>query len=87
MGIYIGTGGKREIMLDVSPHSTVGAAIEQLFEDNLELKSAIWDNEVDSPSPNTLIMLDGVEIGNLKGLETPLSPEQEIVLLSVVHGG
>jgi molybdopterin converting factor small subunit len=87
MGIYRGTGGKREMVLEVPNNTTIGMAIKQLIEDNSELKSVIWDNEVDSPSPNALIMLDGVEISNLIGVETPLRPEQEIILLSVVHGG
>ena len=87
MGIFRETGGKKETHLVLPEDSTIGTAIQQLIGNDEKLRSIIWDKEVDSPSPNALIMLDGVEINNLNGIETPLKPEQEIVLLSVVHGG
>ncbi len=87
MGVFREAGGQREVTLDVPSDSTVGSAIQTLIDDNETLKSVIWDSEVDSPSPNALIMLDGVEINNLQGKETPIEQDQELVLLSVVHGG
>jgi molybdopterin converting factor small subunit len=50
------------------------------------LKDALMDPVTDSPVA-TLILLNGVEIGNLQGLESPLNHGDELVLLSVTHGG
>jgi molybdopterin converting factor small subunit len=86
MGI-VREAGKKEITLDTPEDSTVRAVLQHLISKNESLRLKIWDREVDSPSPNTLIMLDGVEINNLNGIETSIKPKQEIVLLSVVHGG
>ena len=87
LGVLREAGGIKEITLDISENSTVGSAIKQLMRDDEALKAALWDDAVDSPMPNALIMLDGVEVNNLQGTETPIKPDQEIVLLSVVHGG
>lgn len=87
MGVFSKAQGKKETFLDLPEDSTVGAAIKTIISGNDALKEVLWDLEVDSPSPNALIMLNGVEIKNLQGTETPLMPDQELVLLSVVHGG
>ena len=87
MGVLSKAQGTKEVSLDLPDDSTIGTAIKTLIAKNEALKNVLWDIEVDSPIPNALIMLDGVEIKNLQGTETPLMPDQELVLLSVVHGG
>ena len=87
MGVLRGTNGVKDTLLDVPEGSTVGAVIKQLIDDGGGLSLDFWDASVDSPSPNALILVNGVEIKNLKGINTALTPDQEIVLLSVVHGG
>jgi molybdopterin converting factor small subunit len=87
MGILKEARGLREVVLDVPEDSTVGAIIRALIGDDESFRSVLWDTDVDSPSPNALVMLDGIEINNLQGTETAVSPNQELVLLSVVHGG
>ena len=87
MGVLSKAQGNKEAFLDLPEDSTVGAAIKTIIAKNEALKEVLWDTEVDSPSPNALIMLNGVEIKNLQGTETPLMHDQELVLLSVVHGG
>jgi len=37
--------------------------------------------------PNGLILRNGVEVGNLRGLDTALDDGDELVLISVTHGG
>jgi molybdopterin converting factor small subunit len=87
LGILSEASGSREILIQVPEKSTIGSAIKQIIADNKSLDHILWDKTVDSPTPNALILLDGVEINNLNGLETQLEPNQEIVLLPVVHGG
>ena len=87
MGVLSIAQGNREIFLDLPEGSTIETAVKEIIDGNESLKEVLWDIEVDSPSPNALLILNGVEIKNLKGIETPLMPDQELVLLSVVHGG
>ena len=35
----------------------------------------------------TLIIINGVEIGNLQGTETPIKADASITMLPVIHGG
>lgn len=87
MGILRESGGSKEVALDIPEISTIGSAIKQLIKSDENLSASLWDDTVDSPIPNALIMLDGVEINNLQGTNTPIRQGQEIILLSIVHGG
>jgi molybdopterin converting factor small subunit len=87
MGVLKKVYGKKDTILKLPEDSTVGAAIESLINNNEVLRGVLWDLEVNSPSPNALILVNGVEINNLQGLETLLTHNQELVILSVVHGG
>jgi molybdopterin converting factor small subunit len=79
--------GTKEQTLDIEEGATVDSVIRDLIAQDERLETVLWDKGVDSPLPNALIMLDGVEVNNLNGLETPVKKGQELVLLSVVHGG
>lgn len=79
--------GPNEQTINLLEGATVESVIRDLMAEDGRLENALWDKEVDSPFPNALIMLDGVEVNNLDGLETPVNRGQELVLLSVVHGG
>ncbi len=87
LGVLREAGGSKEQTIDVVKGATVDSVIRDLMAEDKRLKAVLWDKEVDSPLPNALIMLDGVEVNNLEGLETPVKRGQELVLLSVVHGG
>lgn len=79
--------GSKEQTIDIEEGATVDSVIRDLMARDERLETVLWDKGVDSPLPNALIMLDGVEVNNLEGLETPVKKGQELVLLSVVHGG
>ncbi len=87
LGVLRDAGGSKEMIIDAPDGSTVGSIIKQMMDDDDALRKELWDESVDSPIPNALIMLDGVEVNNLQGTKTPTQPNQELVLLSVVHGG
>ncbi len=87
LGVLRETGGSKEQTIDVVEGTTVESVIRNLMAKDERLEAVLWDKDVDSPLPNTLIMLDGVEVNNLEGLETPVKRGQKLVLLSVVHGG
>ena len=50
-------------------------------------KHAIIDPELNDPRPNVLILLDGVEISVLDGLETRVKNGARMVLIPISHGG
>ncbi len=87
LGVLREAGGSKEQTIDVVEGATVESVIRNLMAKDERLEAVLWDKDVDSPLPNTLIMLDGVEVNNLEGLETPVKRGQKLVLLSVVHGG
>lgn len=87
LGVLRESGGLKSMSINIPDDATVESAIKQLIDGNEKLCSALWDKTVDSPIPNALIMIDGVEINNLRGVTTPLRADQELIILSVVHGG
>ena len=64
--------------------SVISTLIEYFGE---EFRKVILDPMMNSPLPNALILVNGVEINNLKGLDTAVSENDDVVLLSVTHGG
>jgi len=86
LGVLSGAGSK-ERTVDINQGATVDSVIRGMMAEDERLEVVLWDKGVDSPLPNALIMLDGVEVSNLDGLDTSVKKGQELVLLSVVHGG
>ncbi len=87
LGVLLEVGGSKEQTIDVVEGATIDSVIRDLMAEDERLEGVLWDKQVNSPLPNALIMLDGIEVNNLEGLETPVKRGQELVLLSVVHGG
>jgi len=85
-GVLSGAGSKERTIV-IKEGATVDSVIRDLMDQDERLETVLWDKGVDSPLPNALIMLDGVEVNNLDGLDTLVKKDQELVLLSVVHGG
>ena len=52
----------------------------------LEIKGTVV-NQLDNSASNTLILVNGKEIGVMNGLETMLEDGDEVVLIPFVHGG
>ena len=70
-----------EVEVTLPTGSNLTTLIEHISEEYPEVADSLR-----SPSGN-LIMLGGVEVGNLGGLATPLSDGAEVVLIPVTHGG
>ena len=56
--------------------------IDKLSKLHPKVASSLVDESIKS-----LIMLDGVEVGNLSGLNTPLKEGSEVVMVPITHGG
>lgn len=87
LGTLRDASGVGEKSLNVNEGFDVDHVIRLLLEESPGLKKVLIDSVLGSPLPNALILLNGVEIGNLQSLETPLREGDELVLLSVTHGG
>jgi len=72
----------REIEINLQADSKIHILIQELSKLFPEI-----DPTISNPSAGNLILLRGVEIGNLNGLDTPLDEDSEIVLVPVTHGG
>jgi len=72
----------RELELELPIGSDASTLIKHITEIYPQLVGML-----DVSSSGVLIMLGGVEVGNLQGLETPLSDGLEVVFVPVTHGG
>ena len=80
--------GRAEEELTLEDGASVSSVIRRLIEEHGdELGSALMDPIIQNPLPNTLILLNGVEINNLQGLSTIVGDGDVLILLSVTHSG
>lgn len=88
MGTLRDAAGRSEKEISLEEGADVLSAIRELIDEHGEkLERALIDPVIQSALPNALILLNGVEIGNLKGLVTALRDGDKMVLLPVTHGG
>lgn len=66
---------------------SVKELIEKMGTESPELKRNLIGGEGENQHPNALILVNGREISVLKGLNTRLVDNDEIVFIPVVHGG
>jgi molybdopterin synthase sulfur carrier subunit len=79
--------GKGKVTLELSEGVLLKEAIKQIIENFPKIERALIDPELGDPRPNTLIIVNGREIGVLNGLETLLKDGDEVVFVPVSHGG
>jgi MoaD family protein len=89
MGPLREASGRSEEELNLTDIVDVSSAIRELVEEHGEaFKEALLDPLTKNPTTiKTLILLNGVEINNIKGIDTPLADGDHIVLIPVTHGG
>ena len=79
VGLF-GRGGGREMKITLPDGSVVGDLLRELSETYPHLSDLNSANGI-------LIVVDGVEVGNLEGLGTRLVDGGEVALVPVTHGG
>jgi len=88
LGVFRRFSGRNRFLVKLEEPATVKNTVEKLIEVfSSEFKRALVDPELEDPRPNTLILVNGKEIGVLRGLETEVEDGDEIVLVPVSHGG
>ena len=87
LGVFRGFSGKSQITLKLE-QPTVRKVIKKLADSlSAQAKRMLIDPELNDPRPNALILVNGKEIGVLKGLETEIKEGDEVTLIPVSHGG
>ncbi len=87
IGVFRFFSGKDNLSLELET-PTVREVVEKIAESlPSESKRMLIDPELNDPRPNALILVNGKEISVLKGLETPVKEDDQIILLPVAHGG
>jgi molybdopterin converting factor small subunit len=87
LGVAKDAAGRDRETITIPECADVHKALRTLIDIHGQpLRDSLLDPVTDTPVA-TLILLNGVEIGNLQGLETLLTQGDTLVLLSVTHGG
>ena len=79
--------GAGELALDCKGDLSIRELMNEITKDVPALRRSLIDQQLEDPTPTTLILVNGREISVLNGLETNLKDRDEIVLVPVVHGG
>lgn len=75
------------IVVELSGSSKLKDLIDKIVEKSPSLKNVLLDPELMDPRPNMIILVNGIEISVLNGLETDIKEGDEIVFIPVIHGG
>ena len=87
MGLLRDAAGVSEASVSLGDGSSLGGVLDGLGEILPGLRDALGDLAAVNPPQGVLVLLDGVEAGNLSGLGTPVRDGSEVVLVPVTHGG
>jgi len=88
LGVFKKAYGGDQMSLETNrKKETLRNIIQKAVESSPELRRLLIDPELNDPLPNAVILVNGKEIGILKGLETEVGDRDEIVIIPVIHGG
>jgi molybdopterin synthase sulfur carrier subunit len=88
MGTLRAASGRLEASVDLPEGGDVSTVLQTLVgKFDSSFRETLLDPVIQSPLANALIILNGVEINNLQGLNTKLKDGDELILLPITHGG
>jgi molybdopterin converting factor small subunit len=79
--------GKDQQEIETSESINVRDLLETLAVNSSRMKSILGENIIANSRPNMIILINEVEIGLLKGLDTDLSDGDTLTLIPTAHGG
>ncbi len=79
--------GRSRVKLELNGEKTLREVVGIIVEKIPETKHILIDPELGDPRPNTLVIVNGREISVLSGLDTVLKDGDEVVFVTVSHGG
>ncbi len=89
IGSFVSYAQTDEIELKIPQQITVLELIQMMRHDKTgeNLVRMILDPELNDPRPNTIILINGTEIGALDGIDTLVGGDDVVTMLPVTHGG
>jgi molybdopterin converting factor small subunit len=88
---FLGTlkwaAGHEQQEIEASEPINVGELLESLAVNSSRMKSILSENIIENSRPNMIILINEVEIGLLKGLNTDLFNGDTLTLIPTAHGG
>jgi MoaD family protein len=87
LGALRHASGKETLSLDCKKDASVLDLVNAVAKRKSELRRSLLDEQLESPKPNALILVNGREISVLNGLKTLVKDGDEVVFVPVVHGG
>jgi len=87
LGFFGKAYGSNKVTLEISGASNLREIIKRLVDSSEDLKRVLIDPVLESPLPNSVILVNNKDISALRGLETPVMNGDKIVIIPVIHGG
>ena len=89
IGSFVSYAQTDEIELMTTQQVTILELIQMMRRDKAgeKLVRMILDPELNDPRPNTIILINGTEIGALDGVDTLVGRDDVVTMLPVTHGG
>lgn len=88
LGTFREASGIDELEFEFPIQTDIAGVVEDLLRrGRRDLRKELVDPLSETPLPNALILINGIEINNLDGLKTRVRDGDIITLLPVVHGG
>ena len=89
IGSFVSYAQTDEIELMTTQQVTILELIQMMRHDKAgeKLVRMILDPELNDPRPNTIILINGTEIGALDGVDTLVDRDDVVTMLPVTHGG
>jgi molybdopterin converting factor small subunit len=79
--------GAEELRLNCEEGFSIRGLLDEIAVRVPELKRSLIDQRVDGSGLNALVLVNGREVSVLGGLDAAVKDEDEVVFVSVVHGG
>ncbi len=87
LGVFRGLSGKSHFCIKLE-EANVKGLLQKLVETfSSDFKRVLIDPELKDSRPNALILVNGKDISALDGVATVVNDGDEVVLISVSHGG
>ncbi len=89
IGSFVSYAQTDDIELMTTQQVTILELIQMMRHDKAgeKLVRMILDPELNDPRPNTIILINGTEIGALDGVDTLVGIDDVVTMLPVTHGG
>lgn len=87
LGALRHASGKDTATLECGEGASILDIVKAISKKSSALRRNLLDEQLETPTPNALILVNGREISVLDGLATKVKDGDEVVFVPVVHGG